>query len=926
MLGLASAPTHPRPQWIGSLFAVAFLTMAGCGDDQTQLKDPGNSDNADAVAGQDAGGIGQDSGEDDPADPPAPPGVPSAVETTLETQHPKLGEPVEVDCQMLDQNGNPVSPNEEPEWKLVYSPREYFESDSESPRTLMPQQMGDARVGCAASNYSLVDGTPVEFQVAPGPPHTVRTALDNDQVVAGTEVQASCRVFDEYGNKLDGVDTSVELDAMGSGIEVDDHKITVERTGLYSVTCGADAAEREVPATLEITPGLAASLTMTPEPRKPIYGIGEVVHFSTIVTDEFGNEVPDAQVAHQVNPSANQFGRARWEFNQEGTYNVAAEVTGQTKGGMTLEASSEITVNGEGPTIECDSPSHAATVDAAPGDPVKLAGTVRDAHDVDSLTVDGNSVNVRSGGSFSTNLDTRYGINFVDITATDSYGEENSRTCAFLIADNWQAEDEYMTGAVSLLLGQDALDDGYASSLLNSLMDIVDAVLESQGLLDELDSLLASRNPIASGCIGPGGFCSSWSLSYRDYGGSGSTGLSTGDNDVSMDWTYSGMDLSTTINDITANLRVESDVCNETGHVDIDHIDIDMSADLMLSSGEPSADVTSTSVPDIGQVDPNFSGACGWVADQVEGLDIVQNNLRDTISEELENALDDNIDEVVDSLFNSLDVATLNSTFSVPKLADNGSVDLDFSARWSRFDTNNSRAILGLGTRFQADTLRNATTSQGVPLPSGPLHREPNTNEDLAGAVHVGVLNHALNALWRGGLFDAQLGSSLLGSSAPNGTRANLTVNLPPVARRLGNGDVEMMLGGATVELEYPGLFDDPIEFQVGLVASTGVNLQGSDRFDFQNVTIAEFYFSPVGVKLDSESRQVISTFLRNLFQNVVDQSLNSALPALPIPSFTIPGSMGKFGLPVGQELGLRSPSLDGTDSHFILEGSFGKK
>jgi hypothetical protein len=902
--------------------------LTGCGDDQTQLKDPGSSNNTDAATGPDAGGMGQyDAGEEDSSEPPPPPGVPSAVETTLQTQNPQLGESIEVGCQMLDQNGNPVSPEEQPEWELVYSPRESFEDDSETPLTLLPQQMGDARVGCAASNYSLVDGTPVEFTVAPGPPHTVRTSLDNSRVEAGTEVQASCRVFDEFGNELNGVDTSVDIDAMGSGISVDDHSITVEKTGLYSVTCGADAAEREVPTTLEITPGPAASLTMTPEPRKSIYGLGEVVHFSTVVTDEFGNKIPDAQVAHQINPSANQFGRARWEFNQEGTYNISAEVTGQTQGGMTLETSTEITVNGEGPSIQCDSPSHASTVDAAPGDPVKLTGTVQDAHDVDSLTVDGNSVNVGSGGSFSTNLDTRYGINFVDITATDSYGEQNSRTCAFLIADNWHTEGNFLSDAVTLYLGQDALDDGYASNLYNSLMDVVDQVLNSDGLLDEIDSLLRPRNPLVSGCFDYLVGCEGYELNYIRRS-NGSPGLRTDSNDVSMDWTYSGMDLGLTINDLGVRMHAKTDnVCNEKGWVDIDQVDVDLSVDLDISNGQPSASVqkSQTSV-NVGTVNPNFSGGCGWVIDRIEGLGAFQDAVQGEIKTQLRKAINDNIDDVLDDLFNSLDVSRLNSTFSVPKLAGSGNVPIDFNVRFSSLGTTTSRALIGLGTKFEAANRQNAISSNGIPLPAGSVHREPNTSEEVAGAVHVGVLNYALNALWRGGLFDAQLGSSLLGSGAPSGTKANLTVDLPPVARRLGNGDVEMMLGGATVELEYPGLFDDPIEFQVGLVASTGVNLQGSDRFNFRNVTIEEFYFSPVGVKLDSDSRQVISSFLRDLFQNVVDQSLNSALPALPIPSFTIPSSMGKFGLPVGQELGLRSASLDGTDSHFILEGSFGKK
>jgi hypothetical protein len=60
------------------------------------------------------------------------------------------------------------------------------------------------------------------------------------------------------------------------------------------------------------------------------------------------------------------------------------------------------------------------------------------------------------------------------------------------------------------------------------------------------------------------------------------------------------------------------------------------------------------------------------------------------------------------------------------------------------------------------------------------------------------------------------------------------------------------------------------------------------------------------------------------VLQNVIDTSLNNALPALPIPSFTIPASMGTYGLPVGSDLGIVSPALGGTTRHFVLKGAFG--
>jgi hypothetical protein len=92
----------------------------------------------------------------------------------------------------------------------------------------------------------------------------------------------------------------------------------------------------------------------------------------------------------------------------------------------------------------------------------------------------------------------------------------------------------------------------------------------------------------------------------------------------------------------------------------------------------------------------------------------------------------------------------------------------------------------------------------------------------------------------------------------------------------------------------------------------------------FGNVVIDELYFSPEGVSLDETNRDILEQFLRRLLQNVLNQSLNGALPALPIPSFELPASVGQFGLPVGAQLGVRQPGLSNTMTHFVLDGAFG--
>ena len=80
---------------------------------------------------------------------------------------------------------------------------------------------------------------------------------------------------------------------------------------------------------------------------------------------------------------------------------------------------------------------------------------------------------------------------------------------------------------------------------------------------------------------------------------------------------------------------------------------------------------------------------------------------------------------------------------------------------------------------------------------------------------------------------------------------------------------------------------------------------------------------SDVGVKT---TQAILEEFVRSLIQRVIDDTLNDALPALPIPSFTVPDSLSSYGIPRGTELGLRSPALILRERHLVLESDFGTR
>jgi hypothetical protein len=63
-----------------------------------------------------------------------------------------------------------------------------------------------------------------------------------------------------------------------------------------------------------------------------------------------------------------------------------------------------------------------------------------------------------------------------------------------------------------------------------------------------------------------------------------------------------------------------------------------------------------------------------------------------------------------------------------------------------------------------------------------------------------------------------------------------------------------------------------------------------------------------------------------SLVQNLVAGALNDALPALPIPSFTLPEAVRQYGLTPGMELGLVAPVLSVEPQHYVLRSRFGAR
>ena len=110
----------------------------------------------------------------------------------------------------------------------------------------------------------------------------------------------------------------------------------------------------------------------------------------------------------------------------------------------------------------------------------------------------------------------------------------------------------------------------------------------------------------------------------------------------------------------------------------------------------------------------------------------------------------------------------------------------------------------------------------------------------------------------------------------------------------------------------------------LGAVAGASIRLVGDDTLVIEDLALEELHFSTDIASMPAATRDALEAFLVTLVRGVLDDSLGSALPALPIPAFELPDSLSDFGIPGGSELGLRSPTMVSTPTHFVVEGNFG--
>lgn len=912
-----------RCMGLSLLLATLSLGSAACGGDEVADSSDWSTNEPDAGGGSDADAepIEEERPDAEPLTPQA-----ASIVTVIDVPMPVVaGQRFDVTCEFLDADGELISypEGEAPPVRFDHSPSGLLEVRSGQ---LEAQHVGQATVACASPTLGLRDEAPPSVEIVAGPLHTLSTELSDFQITAGDTVTASCRGFDAFLNPVDLSGTELRLitDVTNSGVTLEALSATITTAGFYNVSCFAEGVENFNEVTLEVVPDLPAELIVSVVPDQPVYGTGQIVTLSAEAQDRYGNLVPQARITYEAIPAGESFGDGRFRFGQDGVYTLRASIDENNATEAPISREVEIVVNENGPSIVCTGPGDGTMVNHAPNTLLTFTGTVEDSLGVEEVLVNGSPATLDDQGNFSHRFRPRFGINFVDVVARDTYGEESVRTCSFLATNTYGNHLLSTNDVVSLRLAQDAIDDKGHTTTIQSLNDVLLRVLNSDGLLQQIRDAVVSGGLLSFGCPLP------WTDDYTvSITGVEYYGISLGTGNLyrhltELDLVGGGLDMQATLRGVRVRIRVysPSGVCPDFNPVaDVDRVTVNLTSNIALNGQSLSASLRGTPSASAGEI--SLSGGNGF-SDLVYGAlgDLFQNTIRSEVEDAVEGAIVDNFDSLLGDLLGNLGTDALSGGIEVPRLDGTGQIELLYDLGFSSLSVSSARMLLGMRTRVRPQTTAIAYPTLGVAVPPGSYLYEPSGGQNTSVSVHLMLLNQALHALWRGGLLEADIGEALFGEDA-EGASVSLRTTLPPVAALNPDGSATLMLGGMRLEMVYPGLFDEPVTLSLGATANTEVNINNG-QLSFSNITLNEFHLSPDEISLNEGTRDILEGFLRGFLQTLLDDALNAALPELPVPSFAISPSLGVYGLPVGGELGLTNPALDATDRHLILRGNFG--
>lgn len=363
-------------------------------------------------------------------------GRPNTIDTVVTPDQVATGQAAAVACIGLDAQGNQI----DIEANITVQPAEgtTIKPDGDD-FTVTATLVGTYQVACKTKDGEVADTTPANLRVVAGTVTRVKTTLDDDTITAGGSTQVTCTAFDAHGNPVANaslfVDVPQELSVSGT-------TVTGTRAGLWDITCtptdGGEGITLEG-AKLKVEAGEAAGLQLFLVPAKPAYQVREVVKLGFSLTDAYGNQVPGGEITQPIvepDEGMELTSTGGYRFLAEGRWVFSACVVGQPDWCDDVEA----WCDGTAPNLLIDFPERGATLEG--NRRIYVTGTVADdVSSVGSLMINGAPVPIDESGNFQHPVDAVLGMNLIEATASDRFGNQFRTVRSFLFSDKWYPQN-----------------------------------------------------------------------------------------------------------------------------------------------------------------------------------------------------------------------------------------------------------------------------------------------------------------------------------------------------------------------------------------------------------------------------------------------------------------------------------------------------
>lgn len=547
------------------------------------------------------------------------------------------------------------------------------------------------------------------------------------------------------------------------------------------------------------------------DPGRQVYATGQKLVPIVGVFDVYAEPIPEALYDVTVAPAdAAVLVGDRWDLKKQGvvTFTACALLDGPE--GEPVCGSDTLVVDDAPPMLTVTSPLAGQQLDDADL-PVQVAGTVSDDHGQPLVYVNGVEVEVVNG-EFSTTVAPRFGINHIEVTATDQVNPQSTTAGVdYLYAPQYFAQLRDKPGvqledAIVFWLGENFVDDlaqvsrGQDGTLVtHDLVDILELVLRYVDLMAQIpDPVLDSSGAFLQ-----------------------VTGIDIGKPHIEGSIVDGGIELYVQIQDLRVTTHGGLDVNSQILNLDGD-VTATMSALVRLNitkSGDNPVEVT------VGTLELAVEDAtANFASPEANAIfTLAQSALRATLEQLLldavRDAFIDQLPTLLSGILNSLDSALQNQSFNLD-LGLGTPLTLELDARMTRLQTlRRSKLEAGLSGTTSIDVTGIHTQSRGIPSMTTSSAPFFSSSRIQIGLQQV-FLNGLLHGLWDAGMLELDVTEQV----PITAQKVTISAKIQPVLRPPLEGQdatLVLQLGQLELEVELLGRSD-----------RYGVNIETGAVFD----------------------------------------------------------------------------------------------